>query len=47
MTNIYFFVYCRHEIYPKTMIGAGLANLHEGYRHIGLSTPTEVLEYDR
>jgi predicted nucleic acid-binding protein len=36
-----------HIVKTKTMIGAGLANLHEGYRQIGLSTPTEVLEYDR
>ena len=36
-----------HIIKTKTMIGAGLANLHEGYRQIGLSSPTEVLEYDR
>jgi hypothetical protein len=36
-----------HIVKTKTMIGAGLANLREGYRQIGLSTPTEVLEYDR
>jgi len=35
-----------HIIKTKTMIGTGLANLREGYRQIGLSTPTEVLEYD-
>ena len=35
-----------HIVKTKTMIGAGLINLHEGYRHIGLSTPTELLEYD-
>ena len=36
-----------HIVKTKTMIGAGLANLREGYRQIGLCTPTEVLEYDR
>jgi predicted nucleic acid-binding protein len=36
-----------HIIKTKTMIGAGLANLREGYRQIGLSSPTEVLSYDR
>ena len=36
-----------HIVKTKTMIGAGLANLREGYRQIGLSTPTEVLDYDR
>jgi len=36
-----------HIVKTKTMIGTGLANLHDGYRQIGLSTPTEVLEYDR
>ncbi|GHV46216.1 hypothetical protein AGMMS49546_33790 [Spirochaetia bacterium] len=35
-----------HIVKPKTMIGAGFANLHHGYRQIGLCTPTEVLEYD-
>ncbi|GHV65379.1 hypothetical protein AGMMS49587_19540 [Spirochaetia bacterium] len=35
-----------HIVKPKTMIGAGFANLHRGYRQIGLCTPTEVLEYD-
>jgi hypothetical protein len=35
-----------HIVKTKTMIGAGLTNLREGYRQIGLSTPTEVLEYD-
>ena len=35
-----------HIVKTKTMIGAGLVNLREGYRQIGLSTPTEVLEYD-
>ena len=37
----------RHIVKTKTMIGAGLVNLREGYRQIGLSTPSEVLEYDR
>ena len=35
-----------HIVKTKTMIGTGLTNLREGYRQIGLSTPTEVLEYD-
>jgi protein-arginine kinase len=35
-----------HIIKTKTMIGTGLANLREGYKQIGLSTPTEVLSYD-
>ncbi|MDR0877427.1 MAG: hypothetical protein LBN21_05195 [Treponema sp.] len=35
-----------HIVKPKTMIGTGFANLHDGYRQIGLSTPTEVIEYD-
>jgi hypothetical protein len=36
-----------HIVKTKTMIGSGFANLREGYRQVGLSTPTEVLEYDR
>ena len=36
-----------HIVKTKTMIGTGLVNLREGYRQIGLSTPTEVLNYDR
>jgi predicted nucleic acid-binding protein len=36
-----------HIVKPKTMIGAGFTNLHEGYRQIGLCSPTEVIEYDR
>jgi predicted nucleic acid-binding protein len=35
-----------HIVKPKTMIGAGFANLRHGYRQIGLCSPTEVLEYD-
>jgi len=35
-----------HIVKTKTMIGTGLANLREGYRQIGLSTPKEVLDYD-
>ena len=35
-----------HIVKTKTMIGAALANLREGYSQIGLSTPTEVLLYD-
>ena len=34
-----------HIVKPKTMIGTGFANLHYGYRQIGLCTPTEVIEY--
>ena len=36
-----------HIVKTKTMIGTGLVNLREGYQQIGLTTPTEVLEYDR
>jgi predicted nucleic acid-binding protein len=36
-----------HIVKTKTMIGTGLANLREGRQQIGLSTPTEVLNYDR
>ena len=36
-----------HIVKTKTMIGTGLANLREGYRQGGVSTPTEVLDYDR
>ena len=36
-----------HIVKTKTMIGTGFVNLRSGYRQIGLSTPTEVLEYDR
>ena len=36
-----------HIVKTKTMIGSGLTNLREGYMQVGLSTPTEVLEYDR
>ena len=35
-----------HIVKTKTMIGAGFVNLREGLKQIGLSTPTEVLEYD-
>jgi predicted nucleic acid-binding protein len=35
-----------HIVKPKTMVGAAFANLHHGYRHIGLCTPSEVVEYD-
>jgi predicted nucleic acid-binding protein len=34
-----------HIVKPKTLIGAGFINLYEGYRWIGLATPTEVIEY--
>ena len=36
-----------HIVKTKTMIGTGLANLREGCRQVGLSTPTEVIDYDR
>ena len=36
-----------HIVKTKTMIAAALVNLRHGYRHIGLSTPTEVVNYDR
>ncbi|GHV90079.1 hypothetical protein AGMMS50268_05820 [Spirochaetia bacterium] len=35
-----------HIVKPKTMIGAGFINLREGYRWIGLATPTEIIDYD-
>ena len=35
-----------HIVKLKTIIGTGFANLHHGYRQIGLCTPKEVLEYD-
>jgi predicted nucleic acid-binding protein len=35
-----------HIVKTKTMIGTGLVNLREGFKQIGLSTSTEVLEYD-
>ena len=35
-----------HIVKTKTMIGAGFANLRQGFKQIGLGTPTEVLEYD-
>ncbi|GHU66987.1 hypothetical protein FACS189447_08710 [Spirochaetia bacterium] len=34
-----------HIVKPKTMVGTAFANLHHGYRHIGLCSPTEVVEY--
>ena len=35
-----------HVVKLKTMIGTGFANLHHGYRQIGLCTPKEIVEYD-
>jgi len=35
-----------HIVKLKTMIGTGFANLHHGYRQIGLCTPREIVEYD-
>jgi hypothetical protein len=35
-----------HIVKLKTMIGTGFVNLRSGYKQIGLSTPTEVLNYD-
>lgn len=34
-----------HIVKPKTMIGAGFINLYEGYRWIGLATPTELINF--
>jgi len=34
-----------HIVKQKTMIGTGFVNLQNGYRQIGLCTPTEVIEY--
>jgi predicted nucleic acid-binding protein len=36
-----------HIVKLKTIIGVGLANLREGYKQIGITTPSEVIEYDR
>ena len=36
-----------HIVKLKTIIGTGFANLHYGYRQIGLCTPAEVIEYDQ
>jgi len=35
-----------HIVKTKTMIGTGFVNLRQGFKQIGLGTPTEVLEYD-
>jgi hypothetical protein len=35
-----------HIYKPKTMVGVGFVNNREGYKQIGITTPTEVLEYD-
>jgi predicted nucleic acid-binding protein len=35
-----------HIVKLKTMIGTGFANLREGYRQVGITTPEEILEYD-
>ncbi|MDR0908909.1 MAG: hypothetical protein LBM77_04000 [Spirochaetaceae bacterium] len=35
-----------HIVKTKTMIGTGFVNLRAGYKMIGLSTPTEVIDYD-
>jgi predicted nucleic acid-binding protein len=34
-----------HIVKPKTMIGTGFVNLYEGYRWIGLATPTELINF--
>ena len=36
-----------HIVKTKTMIATSFVNLRHGYPHIGLSTPTEVVNYDR
>ena len=48
VNNLDFVTSCNqgHIVKTKTMIGTGLANLRQGYKQIGLGTPTEVLEYD-
>jgi hypothetical protein len=35
-----------HIVKQKTMIGTGFINLRAGYKHIGLSSSMEVIEYD-
>jgi predicted nucleic acid-binding protein len=35
-----------HIVKQKTMIGTGFINLRAGYKHIGLSSSMEVMEYD-
>jgi predicted nucleic acid-binding protein len=35
-----------HIVKLKTIIGVGFVNLREGYKQIGLTTPSEVIEYD-
>ncbi|GHU50156.1 hypothetical protein FACS1894200_09470 [Spirochaetia bacterium] len=35
-----------HITKQKTMIETGFANLREGYKWIGISTPMEVVSYD-
>jgi predicted nucleic acid-binding protein len=36
-----------HIVKLKTIIGVGFVNLREGYKQIGLTTPGEVIDYDR
>jgi hypothetical protein len=36
-----------HITKQKAMIGTGFVNLREGYQKIGITSPTEVLEYDK
>jgi predicted nucleic acid-binding protein len=34
-----------HIVKPKTMVGVGFINLDEGYKWLGIATPTEVVDY--
>jgi hypothetical protein len=36
-----------HIMKQKAMIGTGFVNLREGYPHIGITSPQEVIEYDK
>jgi hypothetical protein len=36
-----------HITKQKAMIGTGFVNLREGYPHIGITSPQEVLAYDK
>jgi hypothetical protein len=36
-----------HITKQKAMIGTGFVNLREGYSHIGITSPQEVLAYDK
>ncbi len=36
----------RHIVKRKTVVMSGAINMREGYRQIGIFTPTEVIEYE-